>query len=247
LAKKSSCILALISILSIADNGWRHLFLNKIAHIRPGLPFRSRIETQDLGEHAVIQARDLGADGCVQLDSAARVHSLPTSARDAFLRTGDILFQPRGTRFSVAMFDAPAEVSAVAAAPLWVLRADPNHVFPEFLLAVLMSGATQTILRQAAVGTYVPQVPRQAIEHLPIELPDLQTQIRLADFVRLERRERELMDRLHEARGRLFDLVVKEAAKKARKRANTSGLKPAPDGASTPKGPSSTPGEHEVI
>jgi hypothetical protein len=145
------------------------------------------------------------------------------------------------------MFDAPAGFSAVAAAPLWVLRADPAYVVPEFLLGVLMSGHIQTSLRQAAVGTYVPQVPRQAIENLPIELPDLHNQITLANLVRLERRERELTDRLREARGRLFDLVVKEAAKKARKRANASGLKAAPDGASTPKGPSSTPREHEVI
>ena len=173
-----------------------------------------------MGEHAVIQARDLGADGRVQLEFAARLRSLPPSGRDAFLRTGDILFQPRGTRFPVGMFDAPAGLSAVAAAPLLILRGDPARIAPEFLLVVLTSAAIQAILRQAAVGTYVPQVPRQAIESLRIELPDLPSQIRLADLARLERRERELMGHLRDARARLFDLAVKETTKKARKRTN---------------------------
>ena len=185
----------------------------------------------------MIQARDLGADGHVQIETAVRLRSLPSTVRGGLLRATDILLQPRGTRFPVAMFDAPADLSAVAAAPLWVLHADPTRVVPEFLLAVLMSATAQAMLRQAAVGTYVPQVPRQAIETLPIELPDLDSQIRLAELGRLERRERELTDRLHEARGRLFDLAVMEAAKKARKRANASGPEPARDGALTPVGP----------
>lgn len=213
------------------------MFLGEIAHIQPGLPFRSRIEAEPMGKHAVIQARDLGADGHVQLESAARLCSLPPSAPRSALRAGDILFQPRGTRFPAAMFEAPTGDSAVAAAPLWVLRGDPARVVPEFLLAVLLSAATQIKLRQAAVGTYVPQVPRQAIENLRIELPDLPRQIGLAELARLERRERELTDRLRETRARLFDLAVTEAAKKARKRGNASGLEPAPEGAPTPKEP----------
>ncbi len=221
------------------------MMLKEIVDIQAGLPFRSRIETEVTGRFLVIQARDLGVDGHVHLDGAARLSALPSPPRGGFLETGDILFQPRGARFSAALFEAVG-LPAVAAAPLWILRADPSRVLPEFLLAVLVSAATQAIFRQAAAGTHVPQVPRQAIESLPIELPDLPSQIKLADLARLDRRERELTDRLREARGRLFDLAIKEVAEKARKRANASGPKPAPDGASTPKGPLSTPREHEV-
>jgi hypothetical protein len=71
----------------------------------------------------------------------------------------------------------------------------------------------------------VPQVPRQAIESLRIELPNFQSQIRLADLARLGRRERELMDRLRDARARLFDLAVNEAAN----RAGSEGTLPGPN------------------
>jgi len=208
---------------------WRleNVRLADIAFIRPGFPFRSKVEREAEARYTVIQPRDLGDDGRVSLEGAARLKSLPASPKDGFLKSGDVLLQPRGTRFPVALFES-AELSAVAAAPIYTLRPDCSQLVSEFLVAVLMSPATQAMLRQSAIGTYVPQVPRQALENLHIELPDLRSQIKLADLAHLERQEREVMDRLRDARARFFDLAVKEAAKKARKRANASGPEPAP-------------------
>jgi len=162
----------------------------------------------------------------VDLANAVRLQMLRRSAA-AFLRERDIVLQPRGTRFSAALFGG-AEFPTVAAAPLFIVRVDPSRAVPEYVLAALLSPSTQSIFRQAAVGTYVPQVSRQAIESLRIELPDLPTQVRLADLAALERRERELTDRLCVARARFYDLIVQEVAKKARKRANASGPELAP-------------------
>jgi hypothetical protein len=208
---------------------WRlkNVKLADVALIRPGFPFRSKVEREADARFAVIQPRDLGDDGHVHLQGAAGLRSLPATPKDGFLRAGDVLIQPRGTRFPAALFE-PAEHPAVAAAPIYTLRADRSQVLPEFLVAVLMSPATQVIFRQSAIGTYVPQVPRRAIENLQIELPDLPSQIKLADLARLEQREREVMNRLRDARARFFDLAVKEVAKKARKRANASGPEPVP-------------------
>ena len=208
---------------------WLHsnLKLGDIALIRPGLPFRSRVESEADGDVAVIQARDLRDDGIVSIEGAARLRFLPASPKDGFLKPRDVVLQPRGTRFPAAIFE-PTAFPAVAAAPIYMLRADTSRVLPEFLVAVLMSPATQAVLRQSAVGTYVPQVPRRAIENLQIELPDLPSQVKLADLARLARREREMMGRLRDARARLFDLAVREVAKKARKRANASGPEPVP-------------------
>ncbi|MEG9883033.1 MAG: hypothetical protein V6Z86_00130 [Hyphomicrobiales bacterium] len=55
-----------------------------------------------------------------------------------------------------------------------------------------------------------------------------------ANLARLERRESEVMDRLRAARGRLFDLALREIAKKSRKRANAPGSIPGLKGAPTP-------------
>ena len=209
--------------------------LADVADIMPGLPFRSRIENETQGAFVVIQPRDLKDDGQIDVDSAAKVRRLPPPQR-GFLESGDVVMQPRGTRFSVGQFET-ADLPAVAAAPLFILRPDRARIVPEFMLAVLMAPATHVILRQSAVGTYVPQIPRQAIESLTFELPDFPSQMRLVELARLARREVELMDRLRDTRGRLFNLAVREAAKKTRRRANASGLEPVPTSAPTPRGP----------
>lgn len=206
--------------------------LSQVVQIIPGVPFRSRIEGEVGGACAVVQPRDLRSDGTVDVEGAVRIAAPPVSPK-GFLQPGDIVFQPRGTRYSVAQVKETHQ-PAITAAPLYILRADTGRLDPNFLLALLQSSAIQAALRQDAVGTYVPQVPRQAVENLRIELPDLPSQIRLADLARLERRETELMDRLRLVRGRLFDLVVKEIAKKSRKRANAPGSNPDLDGAPAP-------------
>ena len=206
--------------------------LSQVVEILPGVPFRSRIEGEKAGACAIVQARDLLSDGIVDLAGAVRIAAPSVSPR-GFLQAGDVLFQPRGNRYSVGKVREP-HGPAVAAAPLYILRGDTSRIDPDFLLALLRSSATQAALRQEAVGTYVPQVPRQAIENLRVELPDLPSQIRLADLARLEQRETELMDRLRDARRRLFDLAIREIAKKSRKRANAPGSNPDLNGAPTP-------------
>lgn len=206
--------------------------LSEVVQILPGVPFRARIESEKGGVCMVVQARDLLGDGKVDLEGAARIAKPPSSAR-GFLKAGDVVFQPRGNRYSVGKLNE-VRGPAVAAAPLYILRARAKDIDPDFLVAFLEAPSTQTALRQDAVGTYVPQVPRQALEALRIELPDLPSQLRLADLARLERREIEVMDRLREARGRLFDLALREIAKKSRKRANAPGSVPGLKSAPTP-------------
>lgn len=206
--------------------------LSEVVEILPGVPFRTRIESERDGACVVVQARDLVGDGTVDLAGAARIAVLPGSTR-GLLRPGDLVLQPRGNRYSVGKVDE-VQGPTVAAAPLYILRRRDKDVDPDFLVAFLEAASTQSVLRQDAVGTHVPQIPRQALEALHIELPDLSSQIRLADLARLERREIEVMDRLREARGRLFDLALREIAKKSRKRANAPGSNPGLKGAPTP-------------
>jgi hypothetical protein len=208
------------------------MLLSEVVEILPGVPFRTRIESEKNGACIVVQARDLAGNGTVDLAGAARIAAPPSSKR-GLLRPGDVVLQPRGNRYSVGKVEE-VEGPAVAAAPLYILRGRARAIDPDFLVAFLEAASTQSALRQDAVGTHVPQIPRQALEALHIELPELSSQIRLADLARLERREIELMDRLRAARGRLFDLALREIAKKSRKRANAPGSIPGPKGARTP-------------
>jgi hypothetical protein len=187
--------------------------LGDVVRVYSGIPFRSRIESSPDGRLVVIQARDLEVEGLVRADTAARLRELPFSPK-SWLQAGDVILQPRGSSYGVAEF-AGSEGAAVIAAPLLALRADHRVVHSPFLVAFLRSPTTQALLRQAAVGTHVPQVPRQDIEALPIVLPNLADQIALAALAELERRERDVMGRVRAARSRLFDLAIKQVAHRA--------------------------------
>lgn len=224
----------LSTLIISADKRWRgsKMHLSEVVDILPGIPFRTRIENDKNGACIVVQARDLVGDGTVDFVGAARIAAPPSSTR-GLLRPGDVVLQPRGNRYSVGKVDE-IKGPAVAAAPLYILRRRARGVDPDFLVAFLEAASTQIALRQDAVGTHVPQIPRQAIETLHIELPDLSSQIKLAALARLERREIELMGRLREMRGRLFDVALREVAKKSRKRTNAPGSILGPKGAPTP-------------
>lgn len=209
--------------------------LSDVATIFPGLAFRSRIESEASGTFAIVQARDISSDGLVDLGGTARLDRLPAAGRGV-LQEGDIVFQPRGARYSVGRVHQLGH-PAVAAAPLLIIRCAPAHILPEFLVTYLGLPAVQAELGQSAVGTHVPQIPRQALESLAIELPGLPAQAKLADLADLERRETELLDRLRNARGRLLELAIREVAKEGRERIGAPGSKPESGGAPTPRTP----------
>lgn len=193
--------------------------LGNVATITLGHPFRARIESADDGAVIVIQSRDLSDDGTVDVAGALRVDGI--KAKNS-LQPGDVILQPRGTRLSVSLFEG-APKPAIVAAPLYQIRPDGNCITPEFLALLLRSPKTQSELRQGAAGTHVPLIPRQSIEELTIELPDLQTQAKLVELALLARQEEAVMQRIRDARLRLFDLAVEEASRKARRCANTPG------------------------
>jgi hypothetical protein len=214
---------------------WLQSKLSEIASIRAGIPFRSRIENEPDGRIAVIQARDLTENRQVEIATAARVKALPGSI-EPFLRSGDVLLQPRGTRFSTGVL-AHQPIPVAAAAPLLILGCDPKQIAPEFLALFLQLPATQAALRNSAVGTYIPQVPRAAVADLLVDIPDLAGQRKLVELAQFQRREAELMACLTDKRARLLELAVRELAKKDRGRGSAASPKPGTGGAPTPPVP----------
>lgn len=212
--------------------------LCEIAIVSSGTPFRERIENDPNGQIAVIQARDLSESGQVQIATSAKIGSLP-GLRGASLRKGDVLLQPRGTRFSAGvLLDQPMPVAA--AAPLLVLRCDSAQIDPEFLVLFLQLARTQSCLRNAAVGTYIPQVPRSAVASLAVDVPDLASQRKLVEFNRIKRLEEELTAQLAAKRERLLELAVRELAKKDRRHINAASPEPIPENALTLSGATKT-------
>lgn len=95
------------------------------------------------------------------------------------LRAGDVLLSKSGTIGKVGIVRNGA-VGAVAGSGMYVLRADNNRLDPHFLTAYLDSSECRSWLKDRASGAVISHLTKRIIEEIPVPLPPLQIQQRVA-------------------------------------------------------------------
>lgn len=95
------------------------------------------------------------------------------------LRAGDVLLSKSGTIGKVGIVRNGA-VGAVAASGLYVLRADNTRLDPHFLTAYLDSSECRSWFKDRASGAVISHLTKRIIEEIPVPLPPLQIQQRVA-------------------------------------------------------------------
>lgn len=180
-----------------------HTTLGQIATLRAGYPFRSSIKADPDGTVALIQGRDVDAnrlriapaqDGLAQISSNG-IRNLA----EHLLRTGDVILMARGPRnYAVPI----GEISGQAIVPgsFHVLRPDEKLVLPPFLAWWLNQNASQTFMKANNSGTTIPMISLDVLRALPVQLPTLDVQRRVAELNSLIEQEHNLMDQLSTAR-----------------------------------------------
>lgn len=101
---------------------------------------------------------------------------------------GDLVFLPRGTRFPALAVTGDL-VGALVAAPLYLIRPDRSQADAAYLAALINTPALQAALKADAKGSYIPQVPAEAIRALRLPLPPLHEQRAIAALAELTREE----------------------------------------------------------
>ena len=99
------------------------------------------------------------------------------------LRAGDVLVSKSGTIGKVGIVRNGA-VGAVATSGFYILRPDPQHLDPHFLVAYLNSAECRSWLNSKARGSVIRHLSKSAIEDVPVPLPSLQLQLRVAQAYR---------------------------------------------------------------
>lgn len=111
----------------------------------------------------------------------------PESASDLAprnrLRAGDVLISKSGTIGKVGVVRNGA-VGGIASGGFFVLRPDNSRINPHFLVAYLQSADCQQWLKSISSGSVISGLQKQLIETLPVPLPPLQIQQRVATDVR---------------------------------------------------------------
>lgn len=146
-------------------------------------------EPQDIGiqqqiskpdEIPYIRTRDINRGQANRSSSWISAEATVSIEKNWTLRAGDVLLSKSGTIGKVGIVRNGA-VGGVAASSLYVLRPDMNQADPHYLAAYLDSSECRAWLNDRASGAVIKHLTKSIIAEIPVPLPSLQIQQRIAD------------------------------------------------------------------
>ena len=184
---------------------------NPIAEFAQTVTLREGLKPEEGGTWGVVQAKDVGHDGELDLGRISRVRELPLRAEPPLLRANDVILQSRGTSYRSGIVPVGAE-KLVAGNGVYALRPHVDNVDPRYLVMYFNLPSTQSSLRQIATGTHILNIRRDALngflDQVALELPPIEEQRRLVVFGEAMQRANEIEGRLRELRLRLMGGLV---------------------------------------
>lgn len=188
--------------------------LSRVADVISGHHFRERLPSTPEGNVSVIQMKDVDDAELVPSSRFVRVQ-LPPGPDRVSIQNGDVILRARGGSYSGVLARGRFERTVVAA-PLMVLRADTRVLLPVYLNWFFNHPATQARLAELATGTHVRTVSKAVLETLPIPVPPLEQQKKIAEVVALAATEQALLEKISASRKRLAEGILWRYAQDAR-------------------------------
>ena len=185
--------------------------LSAACSIHTGFTARGRLEAAERGGVPVIQLRDISVEGGIDVRKLTRVQFDGVLDRH-FVRAGDVVFRSRGDRNTATALDEQLKEPAVAILPIMILRPKPGIVTPEYLAWAINQPAAQRQFDAFACGSKMRMVPRSSLEHLELDVPDIETQKRIVETDALAALERTLAILAAEKRRKMTSLILGERA-----------------------------------
>lgn len=177
-----------------------------------GYSFRGKIKPEKGGELQVIQLKDIENDHSIIGESCIFVKG--DSIKDKYyLKEGDILFSSKGANNYAIVFHAQNNYESVASSAFFVLRLDKDKALPEYVAWYINQSTVQQYLESQAIGTYTTSINRETVENIPIVLPSLSEQAKIAHIATLASKEQNLYLQLMENKKRLLQIQLLTAIK----------------------------------
>lgn len=190
----------------ISDEPLKEHRLQEVAEIRPGYPFRGKLPLSEKGEAFVVQFRHIVVGDSLRDEAGLdldRAH-LTGRKKPNFLRSGDVLFMAKGTRnFATTVVTVPDTTVCTPNFYHLRIRSRASLLEPEFLAWQLNHWDAQRYFAACSQGSVAPSVTKSQLGHLPIVIPALKQQKRIANLARAAIREEQLLSKLIDNRRRM--------------------------------------------
>jgi restriction endonuclease S subunit len=120
-----------------------------------------------------------------------------------YLKHKDILFISKGTNNFALTFKPHDDVPTIASSALFVIRVDEKKAVSEYVAWYVNQSKAQRYLKWNETGTYVPSISKSTVEQMPIALPSLEKQRRIAQIAQLNTKEQKLHSKIKELKNNL--------------------------------------------
>ena len=184
--------------------------LKNIAIVQSGYPFPSRIKSDETGNVAILQMKDLPTEMRLISAEPARMHA-DAIKEHYILKTDDIIFRSRGQTNTAIIAKADLGL-AVVAAPLFCLRVTSDKILPDYLCWWLNQPTAQIHFERHAKGTSARMISREALAALEVPLLPIEKQMQIVELALLGEREQELLSRLASAEKNKWNGILMKTA-----------------------------------
>lgn len=171
--------------------------LGRIAHIRAGHAFRSKLTNAPSAESGVLQMKDI--DDARGVDWNHVLKCEPVAISREWLAAGDILLVARGARNQAYFIEAEPPFPTLAAPHFFHISLYPDaarHILPAFLGWQLNQQPAQDYFKRNAEGSTSKSVRRAVVENTPLFVPPLEEQQAVIGLQRAIKQERLLAEAL---------------------------------------------------
>jgi len=182
------------------------VFLKDIASIQMGYSFRSRLQSVEVGQVAVIQMKDLSDDNVVSMNNLSFIEAEMFN-ENHYVKRGDLIFRSRGLSATSAIVSDDPGV-AVLAAPLLRIRVSNPQVLPEYLNWFISQLPAQVFFASHTKGTAQKMIDKKALEELEVFLPSMEKQKAMVALAALGDEEQRIMKTLAIKRKQFISAVL---------------------------------------
>lgn len=173
--------------------------LSEIAEVVSGV----YLQTEPYGDVSYLQIKDLLSEAPEK--TASKVVLSEKNER-YLLAKGDLLFAGKGTTYLCKVFDL--DIPAIASTTLYIIRLTSKGILPDYLCWYLNQPNVMAMMKTQQVGTGTPLIHKQVVEDFEIPVPDLETQQRIVELVKLQAKEKELYRAIAEKRQLITNQLI---------------------------------------
>lgn len=182
--------------------------LKDIAKVRAGYPFRGAIEPVRDGEFQLIQIKDIKAGNSISFDDLVRVNPDRVKS-DHMIHQGEILFVARGNRSQAIVINEELR-NTIFGLQFFAVELGDNTL-SSYLAWYINQRPAQQYFDENAVGSNVKLITKTVLEDLPIEIPALELQHKIAHLYELSRKEFQLLEQIKAKRQQLIEGALMKA------------------------------------